>query len=95
MADPFPDTQRSTRLKRLKMRAWRRGMKEMDLILGEFVDEHAPSLSDEGLDSLERLMERPDQDLFLWMSGVRDAPADADPGEREVAARIMRQREER
>lgn len=33
------------RLRRLKMRSWRRGMKEMDLILGHFADEVLTGLS--------------------------------------------------
>ena len=56
-----------TRLKRLKFRAWRRGFREADLILGPFVDNHAANLSAAQLDELEALLEHPDQDLYEWI----------------------------
>jgi len=65
---------RNTRLKRLKLRSWRRGMKEMDLILGEFADKHLEKLSAEELDAHEQLMDQPDQDLYAWMSGAQSVP---------------------
>lgn len=81
---------RPTRLKRLRMRAWHRGMKEMDIILGTFVDTESASLSDAELDTLELLMDRQDQQLFLWVSGAIPAPDDVDPAESAMITRIMR-----
>ncbi len=54
------------RLKRLHMRSWRRGIKEMDLILGSFADSHLAGLSPEMLDSYEALLDENDQDLYPW-----------------------------
>ena len=65
---------RETRLKRLKMRSWRRGMKEMDLILGQFADNHLASLSASELDAHEALMAETDTDLYQWISGQLPAP---------------------
>ncbi len=79
---------RETRLKRLRMRAWRRGMKEMDLILGGFVDREGPTLTDADMDAMETLMNRQDQRLFLWASGAGTAPEDAEPAERAMMDRI-------
>jgi antitoxin CptB len=62
------------RLKRLRIRAWRRGTKEMDLILGPFCDDEAAALSPADLDLLEVLMEENDQDLYRWVSGQDDRP---------------------
>ncbi len=59
----------AARLKRLKIRAWRRGVREMDLILGPFVDLHGASLSEAELDALEALMETPDVQLYDWFNG--------------------------
>lgn len=72
------------RLKRLHMRSWRRGMKEMDLILGHFSDDHLTDLSADDLDLYERMLGENDQDLYLWVTarigedeaGIRD-PASA------------------
>ena len=52
------------RLKRLQMRSWRRGMKEMDLILGPFSDTELTKLSPEDLDLYEVLLNENDQDLY-------------------------------
>lgn len=62
-----PDT--SVRLKRAKMRAWRRGMREMDLILGGYIDTHGAELTADKLDSFEALLARRDQDLYDVVSG--------------------------
>jgi len=67
-----------TRLKRLSFRAWRRGFREADLILGPFVDAHASGLSPEGLDALEFLLSYPDQDLYGWIIQREPPPAEVD-----------------
>ena len=63
------------RLKRLKMRSWRRGTKEMDLILGPFSDTGLAALGAQALDDYERLLEENDQDLYQWVTGQVPAPA--------------------
>ncbi|MBT8458197.1 MAG: succinate dehydrogenase assembly factor 2, partial [Boseongicola sp.] len=39
------------RLKRLKIRSWRRGMREMDMLLGPFSDGPLAGLSEDELDT--------------------------------------------
>lgn len=56
------------RLKRLRMRSWRRGTKEMDLILGPFSDSALEGLSPADLDLYEDLLEENDQDLYPWIT---------------------------
>ena len=69
MKETFPsETDATVRLKRAKMRAWRRGMREMDLILGGFIDRHGSGLSAERLDAFELLLAQRDQDLYDWIS---------------------------
>ena len=63
------------RLKRLKMRSWRRGTKEMDLILGPYSDKELAVLSAENLDLYEQLLDENDQDLYQWVSGQLAAPS--------------------
>lgn len=60
---------REVRLKRLAMRSWRRGTKEMDLILGRFWDAEGATLDDRTLDLYEALLSENDQDLYVWVSG--------------------------
>ncbi|GGE39124.1 succinate dehydrogenase assembly factor 2 [Actibacterium pelagium] len=66
---------REIRIKRLRMRAWHRGMKEMDLLLGNFVDARIEGMTDAQIDHLEELMGEEDQDLYAWISGNRPGPA--------------------
>ncbi|MBU2956548.1 succinate dehydrogenase assembly factor 2 [Paracoccus sp. C2R09] len=60
------------------MRSWRRGMKEMDLILGHFADDGLDRLTDDQLDLYERMMGENDQDLYLWITARigTDSPVD-------------------
>ncbi|QUS34945.1 succinate dehydrogenase assembly factor 2 [Falsirhodobacter algicola] len=60
------------RLKRLSMRSWRRGMKEMDLVLGPWSDTHLSGLTAEELDQYELLLEENDQDLLACILGRRE-----------------------
>ena len=62
------------RVKRLRMRSWRRGMKEMDLILGPFSDTELVGLPPETLDQYEDLLDENDQDLYKWVSGAAPVP---------------------
>ena len=76
---------RENRLKRLQIRCWRRGTKEMDLLFGPFADTGLKGLEDAQLDAFEALMEENDQDLYLWISG-----ADAEPAHHLPAIQMVR-----
>ncbi len=62
----------------LKLRAWRRGFREADLILGPFADQHVATFSDEQLDAFEVLLEVPDQDLYGWILEREPTPPEFD-----------------
>jgi len=62
------------RLKRLSMRSWRRGTKEMDLILGPYADAHLAAMTPGALDAYEALLAENDQDLYPMMTGALTAP---------------------
>jgi len=66
------------RRRRVLFRAWHRGLREMDLILGRFADERLPSMTDDDLADFEQLIEVPDRDLFGWLIGDAEAPANYD-----------------
>lgn len=66
------------RRKKLKFRAWRRGFKEIDLILGGFADRNLADLTEAQVDDFERLLDAPDQDAFTWITGQAPAPAEYD-----------------
>ena len=77
-------TAQDARLKKLRMRSWRRGMKEMDLILGPFADSQLAGLSAQALQEYETLLDENDQDLYLWVTGARPGPQHLAP----ILARI-------
>lgn len=55
-------------LKRLMLRSWRRGMKEMDIILGRYADAKLGTLNLEECTLYEEMMEENDQLLYLWIT---------------------------
>jgi len=57
------------RRKRLLLRCWHRGTREMDLILGRFADTTIAGLTDDELTQLEHLIEVPDPDLYAALTG--------------------------
>ena len=68
-----------TRLRRLAMRSWRRGTREMDLILGPFADARLAGMDGPTLDAYEALLEENDQDLYPWITArIGGAPAGPD-----------------
>ncbi len=56
------------RFKRLRMRSWRRGIKEMDLILGPWADAAVTGLDDAALDLFEAMLNENDHDLYQWVT---------------------------
>ncbi len=68
------DEPHEIRLKRLRLRSWRRGIKEMDLILGQYADAALAALSPSELDAYEAFMAEDDQTLYAWISGRTPAP---------------------
>ena len=64
----------AARRRRARFRAWRRGTREADLLLGGFADAHIHAFDEHDLAAFERLMELPDGDLVDWISGRAPAP---------------------
>ena len=64
------------RLKRMAMRSWRRGTKEMDLVLGPWADVHLAGLEEERLRLYDLLLAENDQDLMSWILGQSQPPAE-------------------
>jgi antitoxin CptB len=61
--------------KRLIYRSWHRGTREMDLLLGSFADKHMPSFGKAELSLYEALLEQSDPDLYDWILGKEEPPA--------------------
>ncbi|HRD27279.1 MAG TPA: succinate dehydrogenase assembly factor 2 [Caulobacter sp.] len=67
------------RLKKIRLRAWRRGFREADLILGPFADRHCPTMTAAQLDAFEALLEEADQDIYDWYLGRSPVAAHINP----------------
>ena len=63
------------RLKRMAMRSWRRGTKEMDLVLGPWADAHLAGLDEARLVLYDSLLAENDQDLMSWLLSQTPPPA--------------------
>src|SRR5712692_47666 len=81
--EPMTGTTRSSegldvRRRKLLFRAWHRGMREVDLIMGRFADAAIAQLTDHELAEFERLIEVPDHELLAWVTGEAGVPASYD-----------------
>jgi antitoxin CptB len=63
------------RRRQLLFRSWHRGMREMDLIMGRFVDTAIVDFTESELAEFERLIDVPDPELLAWITGEADVPA--------------------
>jgi antitoxin CptB len=66
------------RRRRLLFRAWRRGVRETDLIVGRFADAYIDRFDATALDDFEALIEVPNAELYAWVVGSESAPANFD-----------------
>ena len=66
---------RDVRLKRLRFRAWHRGTREADLLIGGFFDAHAVDWGEPELAWFEALLEEQDVDIMAWAIGSQPCPA--------------------
>lgn len=65
-----------SRRKRILFRAWRRGFRELDLIIGPFAEKEIDGLSGLALDQFEQLLDIPDAELYAFLVGRADLGAD-------------------
>ena len=62
------------RLKRLRFRAWHRGTREADLLVGGYFDRHHQGWGEAEIDWFERLIEEQDVDILAWAFGTATPP---------------------
>ena len=65
---------RETRLKRLRFRAWHRGVREADLMVGGFFDAQHAAWGEAEMDWFEALLEEQDVDIMAWALGTAEPP---------------------
>jgi antitoxin CptB len=75
MADAaHPDADLDVLRRKLLFRAWHRGMREVDLIMGRFADREIREWGRKELGEFEQLLELPDCDLLAWVIGEAEVP---------------------
>lgn len=72
------DPTRDLRLRRARYRAWHRGTKEADLVVGGFFERHHAGWDEAALNWFERLLEEQDVDIMAWAFGTQAPPAALD-----------------
>ncbi|KRB60236.1 hypothetical protein ASE04_24490 [Rhizobium sp. Root708] len=62
------------RRRRILFRCWHRGIREMDLVFGQFAEKEIATLSEAELDEFETIMAEEDNDLVRWIMGTWPVP---------------------
>jgi antitoxin CptB len=65
---------RDARIKRLRFRAWHRGTREADYLIGGFFDRHCGNWGETEMDWFEALLEEQDVDIMAWAIGTAPVP---------------------
>lgn len=60
--------------RKLLYRAWHRGTKEMDLLLGPFADQYVAFFEEGQLENFEQFLEIQDDRLFSWIVHGKKPP---------------------
>jgi antitoxin CptB len=68
----------SVRRRRLKFRAWHRGMREVDLLLGRFANAAVDGMSEAHLADFEALLDLPDPEILGRITGEFTVPPEHD-----------------
>ena len=75
-----PNNSLEARKKKAIWRAGHRGIREMDLLMGDFAQKHVPEMDESELQSFEALIEVNDLDLYNWLLGMEETPEDYQTG---------------
>lgn len=75
-----------TRRRRLHFRAWHRGIRETDIIMGRFADAEIAGFTLDDIVAFEKVLEIPDHDILAWVTGAAPVPAE---DESPMLARVL------
>lgn len=62
-------------LRRIRYRAWHRGTRESDFLVGGFFDHCSPAWSEADFAWFEALLDEQDADILAWVIGTQEVPA--------------------
>jgi antitoxin CptB len=72
--DPHKEIGLENRQRRLLFRSWHRGIKELDLIFGNFVEANGKDFTDADCLWFERLYEEQDHEILGWVTKGENVP---------------------
>jgi len=72
--NPHKDLDLENRKRRLVFRAWHRGIKELDLIFGNFIEANNASFNEADCQWFEALFEEQDHAILGWVTKGEDVP---------------------
>ena len=65
---------RDIRIKRTRFRAWHRGTREADFLIGGFFDTYHADWSEDDFTWFDELLEEQDVDIMAWAIGTQPVP---------------------
>ena len=65
---------RDIRIKQLRYRAWRRGFREHDFLMGTYADTKLHEQDEAGLNAFDALLDQADWDVYYWIVGQKPVP---------------------
>ena len=65
---------RDARLKRLRFRAWHRGVREADMLVGGYFDRWGAAWTGAEMEWFEAFLEEQDVDILAWAFGTAPPP---------------------
>jgi antitoxin CptB len=71
---PYPPGMTSPRLKKLQFRAWHRGTREADYMIGCFFDRFHTGWGETEITWFEALLDEDDVEIMAWALGVEPVP---------------------
>lgn len=72
--NPHKEIDLENRKRRLLFRSWHRGIKELDLIFGNFVEANIADFSEADCEWFEALYEEQDHSILAWVTKGEDVP---------------------
>lgn len=63
------------RKRKARFRAWHRGTREADLVVGGFADRELAGMGEPDLELFESLLDEADADIVKWVTGELPLPA--------------------
>jgi antitoxin CptB len=73
-AAPLPGPDLATRLSRARFRAWHRGTREADYMIGGFFDRYHAQWDEAALAWFEAILDEDEADVLAWALGAGEAP---------------------